>query len=148
MFSQRVLRVELVKYDNPFNLEIRPDNANSPFCCCNMATPCYPSVQNFSLGICTTTCQLRFTICARMDSPGQETCTISEVEPSGFPTILFYNPSSLFPEASSQLLLDLELDVLLTSVSMCTCNKSYKKVLLMVDHTCTLMWTTKIIYVI
>ena len=120
VLSQRVLQVQLVRYENPYNLEVRPGSSGGQFCCCNQASPCYPTVQNFSdTRDCTTTCQLRFTICARInDSTVGEKCITSEVEDDGFPIISFSDKSSLFPDASSQLLLDFELEASFPNVSL------------------------------
>ena len=117
VFSQRTLQVHLLRYENPFNVEVRSGNPNTPICCCNTLTPCYPSVKNFSLHMCATACQLQFTVCARIHSTGEEKCMTSAIEPAGFPDIVFSDQSSLFPDAFLQLLLDFELDTLSLSVS-------------------------------
>ena len=117
VIAQPTLQVQLLKYWNPLLLEFDPDNHAGSYCCCNMASTCLPSIQNFSFAECGPHCDLRMTICLRNSATGKKSCRVSATEIVA-QAFVFSTDSSLFPEEPFPLLFSFSLDAPFTSVSM------------------------------
>ena len=115
--GERTLQVQLFEYSNPLNLEIRPDNPDSTYCCCNQADLCFPSIENFNTSHCRVQCDLVFSVCVQNPSSSEETCLLSSEKGQGFPFFPFAEKSAWFSEQSTGVLLNFGLNSSFSDVS-------------------------------
>ena len=59
--GQCFLSIGLIQFQNLYSLEIRPDWANGPFCCCDGAT-CQSNANQFTLDTCEYFCDAYFVL--------------------------------------------------------------------------------------
>ena len=58
--------MQLQEYHNEYNLQFKPENGNTPYCCCSNGNICFasPDASNLTYNSCIFQCSLRFMICA------------------------------------------------------------------------------------
>ena len=73
--SDRPVLVQLIRYDNPYNLKYRPNSSQmGPFCCCSFFMQCFSSLNDVSLNKCTGFCTPLFTICINDPTNSEKIC--------------------------------------------------------------------------